>query len=244
MSDVPLADGSPAIEPPLPYKNQHLTHRSPWLRAAVLGANDGLISTSSLVLGVAAAGGDVLLAGFSGVVAGAMSMAAGEYVSVSSQSDTEKADIAMEKHHLSAYADFEHAELVRIYQDRGLEPDLAGRVASQLMAHDALGTHIREELGITEVLKARPVIASLASFFAFVGGAIWPLWAAWVNPGDSTIVGITTVTLIMLIVLGAAAAWLGGASVKRGATRVLLWGVFAMAVTAIAGHDFALMFEP
>ncbi|CAA0117108.1 Uncharacterised protein [BD1-7 clade bacterium] len=238
---------SSGIERPLPaeheYNKQHLMHRAGWLRAAVLGANDGLISTSSLVIGVAAAGGDVLLAGFSGVVAGAMSMAAGEYVSVSSQSDTEKADIATEAYHLEHYRELEERELAGLYERRGLSPELAEQVAQSLMTSDALGAHVREELGITEQLQARPVMAAAASFFSFIAGAIWPLWAAWLSVGGQTTWSIVVCTLVMLVFLGGIAAKIGGASVQKGAIRVLAWGALAMAVTAIAGHDFQLLFR-
>ena len=220
------------------HGNEHLTHRTAWIRAAVLGANDGLISTASLVVGVAAAGGDVLLAGVAGVVGGAMSMAAGEYVSVSSQADAENADIELEKHHLQAYPDYEIEELSQIYQSRGLNPVLARDVAEALMAHDALGAHTRDELGITEQLQARPLVAAVASFLAFVVGAIWPWLAAWFSPHGAEIQAIGGVTLVMLLLLGASAARLGGASMLTGALRVGFWGVGAMLVTAVIGRLF------
>jgi VIT1/CCC1 family predicted Fe2+/Mn2+ transporter len=219
----------------------HRGGRIGWLRAAVLGANDGLISTSSLVVGVAAANPDrsaVLLAAVAGLVAGALSMAAGEYVSVSSQADTEHADLARERGELADSPEFERGELASIYVKRGLDPALAGRVADQLMAHDALGAHARDELGIHEVTRARPIQAAVASATSFAVGAAPPVILAAVAPTGSLAVAIVAVTLLLLVVLGATAARLGGASVVRGALRVAFWGAVAMAATAGVGHLF------
>ncbi len=216
----------------------HRTHRIGWLRAAVLGANDGLLSTSSLVVGVAAAGaprGQVLVAGVAGMVAGAVSMAAGEYVSVSSQTDTEAADLAREREELAANPEGEHQELARIYRTRGLEPDLAARVADQLMAHDALGAHARDELGISEVTAARPVQAALASAGTFSAGALLPLVVVLVAPVSSSAVLVTGASLVALGGLGALAARAGGAPVLRAVVRMTFWGALAMGLTALVG---------
>lgn len=219
----------------------HRGHRIGWLRAAVLGANDGLISTSSLVVGVAAAEPSrsaILLAAVAGLGAGALSMAAGEYVSVSSQADTEQADLAREQLELAAQPDTEHAELTSIYMARGLTRELAAEVATQLMAHDALGAHARDELGIQELTRARPLQAALASAASFAAGAAPPvLLAGFLVPPVLT-PGIVTVTLVALVILGAAAARLGGASMIRGALRVAFWGAIAMATTALIGRLF------
>ncbi|MEO7086889.1 MAG: VIT family protein [Gemmatimonadaceae bacterium] len=212
-----------------------------WLRAAVLGANDGLISTSSLVLGVAASGttrSAVLLAGVAGLVAGSMSMAAGEYVSVSSQSDTERADLALEKRELAADAPGELAELAAIYVDRGLTPDLANEVATQLMEKDALGAHARDELGLSEITTARPLQAALASAVSFAGGAVLPVVLSALAPQGSVAAAVTGATLVLLAILGALAAQVGGAPIARGAFRVLLWGALAMAASAAVGRLF------
>ncbi len=221
----------------------HRSHRAGWLRASVLGANDGIVSTASLVLGVATAGGEaraVLVAGVAGLVAGAMSMAAGEYVSVRSQADTEEADLTRERHELATQPELEHAELAGIYVARGLEPTLASQVATQLMAHDALGSHAREELGITEALAARPVQAALASAGTFAVGAGLPLVVAWLAPAGALVPLVAGSALLLLALLGGVAAQAGGASVVRGATRVAVWGALAMAITAAVGALFGV----
>jgi VIT1/CCC1 family predicted Fe2+/Mn2+ transporter len=212
-----------------------------WLRAAVLGANDGLISTSSLVAGVASAsvGRDpVVIAAMAGLVAGALSMAAGEYVSVSSQSDTEQADLARERRELATMPEIEHAELAGIYVKRGLTPELADQVATQLTAHNALEAHARDELGLSEITRARPLQAALASAAAFVGGAAPPLLLVMFLPVELFGIIVTGVTLVLLFVLGALAARLGGAAVLRGAIRVTFWGAIAMAATSLVGRLF------
>ena len=212
-----------------------------WLRAAVLGANDGLISTASLVVGVAAAGAaraDLLIAGVAGVVAGAMSMAAGEYVSVSSQADTEGADLARETRELETDWDHERRELVGIYVDRGLTPDLAMQVADQLMAKDALGAHARDELGLSEITSARPIQAALASAGTFAVGAVLPVVVAAMAPRELVSLLVTGSALVLLAVLGALAARVGGAPLGRGAVRVMFWGALAMAASALAGKLF------
>jgi VIT1/CCC1 family predicted Fe2+/Mn2+ transporter len=219
----------------------HRTGTIMWLRAAVLGANDGLISTSSLIVGVSAADvarEPVLLAGLAGMVAGALSMAAGEYVSVSSQADTETADLARERAELAASPEFERDELAGIYVSRGLTPPLAGEVADQLMAHDALGAHARDELGITDFSRARPLQAALASAAAFAVGALPPVLLAWLAPMPWLESAVAASTLAMLAVLGAAAARLGGAPRRRGALRVMFWGSVAMLMTALVGRLF------
>lgn len=223
----------------MPHRELHRTTSIGWLRAAVLGANDGLISTSSLAVGVAAAQPDragILLAALAGLVAGALSMAAGEYVSVSSQSDTEEADLARERAELETEPAKERAELVRIYVDRGLPPELAGEVAARLMAHDALAAHARDELGIHELTRARPIQAALASAAAFAVGATPPAVLAAVLPQETVSAGIMGLTLVLLSVLGAVAARLGGASLWKGAMRVAFWGAVAMGVTALVGR--------
>ena len=219
----------------------HGTDRISWLRAAVLGANDGLISTGSLVVGVASGATtreDVLLAAVAGMVAGALSMAAGEYVSVSSQSDTEHADLARERAELANDPAFEHAELAAVYVGRGLTPDLADQVATQLTAHDALGAHARDELGLSEATRARPFQAAVASAAAFAVGALPPVAAAIVVPNAWLAPSVVVVSLVLLTGLGAAAARLGGASVMRGAARVAFWGALAMGVSALVGRMF------
>jgi len=219
----------------------HRSSRIGWLRAAVLGANDGLISTSSLVIGVAAAGtgrGGLILAALAGLTSGALSMAAGEYVSVSSQSDTEQADLARERAELASSPESEHAELSDIYQTRGLTSDLADQVATQLMAHDALGSHARDELGIHEFTKARPIQAGIASAASFAAGAAPPAVLAAFLPLAVLWPWIVGTTFALLIVLGAVAANLGGASRVRGALRVAFWGAVAMACTALVGRLF------
>ena len=219
----------------------HRTAHIGWLRAAVLGANDGLISTSSLVLGVAAGGtprAGVLLAGVAGLAAGAMAMAAGEYVSVSSQADTESADLALERHELASDAAGERAELAEIYVNRGLTPALAAQVAEQLMAKDALGAHAREELGYSQVTAARPLQAALASAVSFALGALLPVIVAMLTPHALMGRVVTGSTLVLLAVLGAAAARVGGAVVWRGAVRVAFWGALAMGVSFVVGRLF------
>jgi VIT1/CCC1 family predicted Fe2+/Mn2+ transporter len=223
------------------HKERHRTERIGWLRAAVLGANDGILSTASLVLGVAAAHANhsnVLVAGVAGLVAGAMSMAAGEYVSVHSQADTEKAELKLERTELKADPQGEHKELAAIYVERGLTPSLAKQVADQLMAHDALGAHARDELGITETLRARPIQAALASAASFAAGAAMPLLVAAIVPASSLIYVVSGSSLFFLAVLGGLAAHAGGANVKLGAIRVTFWGALAMAITTGAGALF------
>lgn len=218
--------------------------RTNWLRAAVLGANDGIVSTSSLVIGVAAAGADrgaVLIAGLAGLVAGAMSMATGEYVSVSSQADTERSDLARERRELEDDVDAEHRELAAIYVGRGLEPRLAAEVATQLMAKDALGAHARDELGISEPLRARPLQAALASGAAFAAGAAWPLVTAILSPAVQVVPLVAALSLGFLAVLGAIAARVGHASILKGALRVTFWGAIAMALTAAVGRIFGVI---
>jgi len=220
-------------------KEFHNTHRTGWLRAAVLGANDGLVSTASLVLGVASAEasrGSILLAGTAGLVAGAMAMAAGEYVSVSSQADTERADLQIELKGFELDNDAEHAELADIYVQRGLTIDLARQVAEQLMKFDALGAHARDELGISEVLKARPIQAGAASAASFIVGAAIPLLTTLLAPAANLSLLVASSSLVFLALLGALAAHAGGAGRLRGAIRVLVWGALAMAVTAGVGH--------
>jgi VIT1/CCC1 family predicted Fe2+/Mn2+ transporter len=211
------------------------------LRAAVLGANDGIVSTASLLVGVAAADASrsaVLVAGVAGLVAGAMSMAAGEYVSVSSQSDTEKADLDRERGELAADIDHEHKELAAIYVDRGLDPELAKQVAVQLMAKDALAAHARDELGISEMITARPIQAALTSAVTFAVGAALPLLTVVVSPVAYMIPVVSGTSLVFLALLGAMAAQTGGAPVVAGAARVTFWGAIAMALTAVVGHLF------
>lgn len=223
------------------HRETHRTERIGWLRAAVLGANDGIVSTASLVLGVAAAHAgtsSVLVAGTAGLVAGAMSMAAGEYVSVSSQADTERADLMREEHELASEPDAELAELAAIYVGRGLEPDLAHRVAAQLMAHDALGSHARDELGISEAHRARPLQAALASAASFAVGAAAPLVTVVLSPATTLVPVVGVASLALLGVLGWVAARVGGARPLAGAARVVLWGALAMALTAGVGALF------
>jgi VIT1/CCC1 family predicted Fe2+/Mn2+ transporter len=217
----------------------HRSERIGWLRAAVLGANDGLISTSSLVVGVAAAEPSraaILVAAVAGLVAGALSMAAGEYVSVSSQADTEQADLARERDELATSPEAERAELAAIYVTRGLSRDLAIQVADQLMAQDALGTHAQDELGIHETTRARPIQAAVASAASFAVGAAPPAVLAALLPATVLTPGVVGVTLTLLVVLGGVAARVGGASLTRGAARVVFWGAMAMACTAAVGH--------
>ena len=219
----------------------HRSSRTGWLRAAVMGANDGIVSTASLVMGVAGSGADqeaILLAGLAGLVAGARSMAAGEYVSVSSQADTEQADLARERHELAHQDEHERAELAAIYVERGLKPELAREVADQLMAHDALGAHARDELGIVDSQRARPVQAALASASTFAIGAAVPLLSVWPTATERIPLVVTLVSLVVLALMGALAARVGGASPLKGASRVVFWGGFAMALTWAAGHLF------
>lgn len=222
----------------------HRVHRVGWLRAAVLGANDGIVSTASLIIGVAAASTtheNILLAGVAGLVAGAMSMAAGEYVSVSSQSDTENADLALEQQSLEDDFDAEKEELAMIYQDRGLEPVLALQVAEQLMAHDALGAHARDEIGISVNNSTQPVQAALSSAATFVVGAALPLIVAWAMPGPRLIPLVAASSLVFLAILGGLAARTGGAAILVGAIRVTFWGALAMALTAGVGRLFGVV---
>jgi VIT1/CCC1 family predicted Fe2+/Mn2+ transporter len=225
------------------HSERHRTHRTGWLRAAVLGANDGIVSTASLILGVAAAGAStqaVLVAGIAGLVAGAMSMAAGEYVSVSSQADTERADLARESKELAANPEQEHAELTAIYVQRGLDHALAAQVATQLTAHDALAAHGRDELGISETLAARPVQAALASAATFAIGAALPLLMVLVLPSPALMWGLAASSLLFLALLGFVAARAGGAPVLASVARVSFWGALAMAVTAGVGALFGV----
>ena len=220
---------------------RHYTDRIAWLRAAVLGANDGIVSTASLVVGIAAANAgrpELLLAAVAGLVAGAMSMAAGEYVSVSSQADSETADLEREKLEIATDERFEREELRNIYIDRGLDSELAGRVAEQLMAHDALGAHARDELGLSETQRARPLQAALASAASFAVGALLPVLLVAIAPLDAMIVFVAVSSLVFLGILGAIAAKAGGASLLTGAFRVTFWGALAMALTAVIGHIF------
>ena len=225
----------------MPHPERHRTAHIGWLRASVLGANDGLISTSSLVVGVASADvshASVVLTAVAGLLAGALSMAAGEYVSVSSQADTEQADLARERAELATQPEAEHAELTAIYTSRGLEPALAAQVATQLMAHDALGAHARDELGLSELTLARPLQAALASAASFAAGAALPLVVVLLSPGRAIVPATIAGSLVLLVVLGAVAARLGGAPMLRGAVRVTFWGAVAMATTALVGHFF------
>jgi VIT1/CCC1 family predicted Fe2+/Mn2+ transporter len=225
----------------LPHPELHRTDRIGWLRAAVLGANDGIVSTASLVVGVAAAStssSDILVAGVAGLVAGAMSMAAGEYVSVSSQADTENADIARERAELAANPAHELAELTAIYVQRGLDSSLAGQVAEQLMKHDALAAHARDELGISETLSARPVQAAFASAGTFAVGAAMPLLTAMLTPRSALIPVVVATSVLFLALLGGFGAYAGGAPWLKAAVRVTFWGVLAMALTAGVGALF------
>ena len=220
------------------HRENHLVSRIGWLRAAVLGANDGIVSTASLIVGVAAAAAtrnDILITGAAGLVAGAMSMAAGEYVSVSSQSDTEQADLARERQEQRDDPVAEHAELAAIYVKRGLDHDLAVQVARQLMATDALGSHARDELGMSEVTAARPVQAALTSAASFAVGAALPVLMVVVTPIAWLLPSVSVASLCLLALLGAVGAWAGGAPILRGTVRVTFWGALAMALTAGIG---------
>lgn len=220
---------------------QHYSNRVGWLRAAVLGANDGILSTASLVVGVAAANtgrADLFIAAIAGLVAGAMSMAAGEYVSVNSQADAELADLERERLELAANEQAEHEELAGIYVGRGLDRELAAQVAKQLMAHDALGAHARDELGLTDAHRANPIQAAFASALSFAIGAALPVVLVTLVPMESMIIVVSASSLASLAVLGSIAAWAGGASLLKGAVRVTFWGALAMLVTAAIGHIF------
>lgn len=220
------------------HTERHLVSRIGWLRAAVLGANDGIVSTASLIVGVAAAAAstsDVLVAGVAGLVAGAMSMAAGEYVSVSSQSDTENADLARERIELATQPVMEHEELATIYVKRGLDPDLARQVADQLMAKDALGAHAHDELGISEITTARPIQAAFTSAATFSVGAALPLLMVVVAPASLLVPVVSAASLVFLALLGAIAARAGGSNIWRATLRVTFWGALAMAITAGIG---------
>jgi vacuolar iron transporter family protein len=222
----------------------HRSHRIGWLRAAVLGANDGIVSTASLIIGVAAAHTShsaIMLTGVAGLAAGAMSMAAGEYVSVSSQADTETADLARERQELATEPDHELEELRGIYVGRGLTPELAQQVALQLTAHDALGAHARDELGISEILTARPIQAALYSAATFAVGAALPLVVTYFASETNTVLYVSFMSLIFLALLGGLAAKAGGANIWKGAARVAFWGALAMAITAGVGSLFGVV---
>lgn len=226
---------------PIRHREQHRTERIGWLRAAVLGANDGIVSTASLILGVAAAHGDhnnIFVAGVAGLVAGAMSMAAGEYVSVHSQADTEQADLALERQELKTDDVGEHRELAAIYVDRGLDPALAKQVADQLMARDALAAHARDELGISKALEPHPIQAALSSAASFSTGAAMPLLVTVIAPEANLIPLVSATSLAFLALLGGLAARAGGSRVMAGALRVTFWGALAMGVTAGVGTLF------
>jgi vacuolar iron transporter family protein len=225
------------------YLKKHYIHRSNWLRAAVLGANDGIISMSSIAIGIATASvtkEPIILGSFAGLVAGALSMAAGEYVSVSTQEDTEKADIERERQELIETPDEELALLARIYEQRGLKKETALIVAQELTAADALGAHVRDELGITNTSQANAIQAAMASGGSFIAGGILPMMAVVILPIKSIEIGIYITTIIFLVILGAASAKAGGSSVVKAATRVVLWGTLAMGITAIAGYLFKI----
>ena len=229
--------------PPRAHQEHHRITRSGWLRAGVLGANDGLLSTASIIMGVVAAEAtrsNILLAGVAGAVAGAMSMAAGEYVSVKSQADTESADKEMERRELEEHPENELAELIEIYRRRGLDDDLAKEVARQMTAFDALGTHLRDEIGIIEELSARPLQAALASATTFAVGAAIPLAIASLLPKETLLWSLPIVVIFTLVILGGLAAKTGGASITKGALRVCLWGSAAMGVTALIGKLFGV----
>jgi len=226
------------------HHEKHRLHRVGWLRASVLGANDGIVSTASLIIGVAAASAsheNVLLAGVAGLVAGAMSMAAGEYVSVSTQADTENADLAIEQRSLDDDYASEQRELARIYEQRGLSPALATQVATELMVHDALGAHARDEIGIIHNIRARPLQAALASAGTFTVGAALPLAVAWLVPGPRLSLAVALSSLFFLALLGSVGAQMGGASVVVGAVRVTFWGAAAMVLTAVVGRIFGVV---
>ncbi|WEM45099.1 VIT family protein (plasmid) [Photobacterium sp. DA100] len=226
------------------HKENHRSHRAGWLRAAVMGANDGIVSTASLIIGVAAANttqDSILLAGIAGLVAGAMSMAAGEYVSVSSQLDIEKADLALEQRSLEEDYEEEVVELAQIYEQRGLDPILARQVAEKLMDHDALGAHARDEIGLSDSQGANPVQAAVFSATTFTIGAALPLLVAWIVPLSLLITMVAGFSLVFLASLGAIAARAGGASITIGAVRVTFWGALAMVLTAVVGRIFGVV---
>ncbi len=227
----------------LHHREDHRTDRIGWLRAAVLGANDGIVSTASLVVGVAASNAPragIWVAGVAGLVAGAMSMAAGEYVSVSSQADTERADLERERRELASDVEHEHVELAGIYEKRGLDPSLARQVADQLMSHDALGAHARDELGITEMGTARPLQAALASAVSFAVGASLPLLVLAAAPAARLVPTVVVASLVFLGALGGLAARTGGAPLRAGVVRVTFWGALAMGATALVGTLFGI----
>jgi VIT1/CCC1 family predicted Fe2+/Mn2+ transporter len=229
---------------PPPHAEPHVSHRAGWLRAAVLGANDGLISTGSLVLGMATANAGahaILVAGMAGLAAGAFSMAAGEYVSVSSQAEAERADARIEARALREHPEAELDELAALYEARGVEPALARKVAEQLTDHDDLGAHLRDELGLHDAHSARPVQAAIASAVAFTAGALPPVLLAWLWPTDGLSVAIVVSTLLVLAVLGYAAERMAGGKGPRGALRVLAWGAMALAATALIGRVFGVV---
>jgi len=229
---------------PVRHKERHRTDSIGWLRAAVLGANDGIVSTASLIIGVAAANAthdSVMVAGVAALVAGAMSMAAGEYVSVRSQADSEQAALDLERRELATDSKGEHRELAAIYVSRGLDPALAKQVAEQLMAHDALGAHARDELGISETFSARPVQAALASAASFAVGAAMPLLSVALVPASYLMPVVSVTSLVFLAILGGLAARVGGASAAKGAMRVTFWGALAMALTAVVGNLFGVV---
>ncbi len=221
------------------HTERHQISRIGWMRAAVLGANDGIVSTASLIIGVAAASaapGEILIAGVAALVAGAMSMAAGEYVSVSSQSDAEQAELAKERQELIDMPEAEHAELAGIYEDRGLNPETAHEVATQLTADDALRAHARDELGITDLTAAKPIQAAISSALSFAVGASLPLALVWLVPLHALVAAEAVASLIFLALLGAVGARAGGASIWKPTLRVTFWGALAMAITAGIGH--------
>ncbi len=225
------------------HKEHHFVTRIGWLRAAVLGANDGIVSTASLIAGVASAGSsraEILLAGVAGLAAGALSMAAGEYVSVSSQADTEKADLAREKYELEVHPEQELKELAQIYVERGLHPELAFKVAKELMQHDALAAHARDEIGISEVVQARPVQAAVSSAASFTAGAVLPVMSVVIAPDGAITMLTTAASLVALGALGAVSARTGGAPLIPAVLRVVFWGGFAMAATAAVGKLFGV----
>ncbi|MEJ2633473.1 MAG: VIT family protein [Acidihalobacter sp.] len=225
------------------HHERHRSERTGWLRAAVLGANDGLVSVGALVLGVAASQAshsDVLIAGVSAWIAGALSMAAGEYVSVSSQADTEQADLELERRELERYPEREREELAQIYVGRGLDAELADKVAGQLMAHNALEAHARDEIGISDTVGAKPLQAAWASSLSFTLGVVPPLLAIWLTPSAWLVPVVFVVCLAFLAVLGALGAWAGGADVRKGTQRVFVWGALAMLVTAGVGALFGV----
>lgn len=226
------------------HPETHLVARIGWLRAAVLGANDGIVSTASLIVGVAAASAstsEVLVAGVAGLVAGAMSMAAGEYVSVSSQSDTEQADLARERQELASQPNFEREELAQIYMERGLDQALARQVADQLMVRDALRAHARDELGMSEVTTARPIQAAFTSAATFAAGAALPLFTAVLIPHSMIVAGVSIASVLFLALLGAVGARAGGAKIGKAVVRVTFWGAMAMAITAGIGSLFGIV---